>query len=783
MPEFLPFVRRWFAETFSEPTRPQREGWEAIASGRDTLIVAPTGSGKTLAAFLWALDHLHRLGLEGRLEDRVYVVYVSPLRALNNDIEKNLRAPLAGIQAAAAADGTRLPEVRVAVRTGDTLAAARQAMTRRPPHVLITTPESLYILLTSERFRPALARTRFVIVDEVHALMGGKRGAHLALSLERLAALVEAQAPGARPQRIGCSATVSPLDATLDFLTGATARDPVVVDVGFARELDLRVVAPVDDFLTATSDTIWDATLQLVAELVQTHRTTLVFAQSRRAAERIARDLNDRIADGRVAAHHGSLSRRARLEAENRLKEGELRALVATSSLELGIDVGAIDLVVQLQSPRNIAAALQRVGRAGHLLSRVSKGRIVVTRGEELGEAAAVVRSIRARELDRTVMPEAPLDVLAQQIVAAVAAESVGVDTLWQRFINAAPYRTLTRETFREVVRSVAEPLPHEVKGVAPRVLWDQVNDRLHARRGTRFLALTSGGTIQDAGLYDVYVAETDLKVGTLDEEFVTESLPGDVFLLGSNAWKIQKVRADRVLVEDAHGMSPTIPFWKGEHPSRSFDLGLAVGRLRRDAAGHVDDPDFAEWARRECGLEPRAAAALRAWLVKAGEVLDGVPDDQGIVVESFADEMGGRHAMIHSVFGMRINGAWGMALKEKVRRAYGLVAEAAHVDDGLLLSFAPGQIPPISPERLATLVAPEEVDDLLGHALIGSPLFGTRFRHAAVRSLFIPRTYKGQRTPAYLMRLKADALLEAVGGVPDFPVVAETLRECFEDA
>src|SRR5256712_9748547 len=311
MPEFLPFVRRWFAETFSEPTRPQREGWEAIASGRDTLIVAPTGSGKTLAAFLGPLDPVHRLGLEKRLEDRVYVVYVSPLRALNNDIEKTLRAPLAGIQAAAAADGTRLPEVRVAVRTGDTLAAARQAMTRRPPHVLITTPESLYILLTSERFRPALARTRFVIVDEVHALMGGKRGAHLALSLERLAALVEAQAPGARPQRIGCSATVSPLDATLDFLTGATARDPVVVDVGFARELDLRVVAPVDDFLTATSDTIWDATLQLVAHLVQTHPTTLVFAHTQPPAERAARDLNDPIADGRAAAHPRSLSRPA----------------------------------------------------------------------------------------------------------------------------------------------------------------------------------------------------------------------------------------------------------------------------------------------------------------------------------------------------------------------------------------------------------------------------------------------------------------------------------------
>src|SRR2546426_5528347 len=782
MPEFLPFVRRWFAETFSEPTRPQREGWEAIASGRDTLIVAPTGSGKTLAAFLWALDHLHRLGLEGRLEDRVYVVYVSPLRALNNDIEKNLRAPLAGIQAAAAADGTRLPEVRVAVRTGDTLAAARQAMTRRPPHILITTPESLYILLTSERFRPALARTRFVIVDEVHALMGGKRGAHLALSLERLAALVEAQAPGARPQRIGCSATVSPLDATLDFLTGATARDPVVVDIGFARELDLRVVAPVDDFLTATSDTIWDATLQLVAELVQTHRTTLVFAQSRRAAERIARDLNDRIADGRVAAHHGSLSRRARLEAENRLKEGELRALVATSSLELGIDVGAIDLVVQLQSPRNIAAALQRVGRAGHLLSRVSKGRIVVTRGEELGEAAAVVRSIHNHQLDRIAMPEAPLDVLAQQIVAAVAAESVGVDTLWQRFRNASSYRTLSREDFVAVVRSLAEPLPAEVKGAAPRILWDRVNDRLHPRRGSRFLALTSGGTIPDAGLFDVFVAETDLKVGTLDEEFVTESLPGDVFLLGSHAWRIVKVRADRVLVEDAQGMSPTIPFWKGEHPSRSWELGLAVGRLRRDAAERLDAADFAAWAGGECSLDPQAASAMRQWLVKAGEVLDGVPDDQGVVVESFPDELGGPHAMIHSVFGMRINGAWGMALREKLRRAFGLVAEASHVDDGILLSFAPGQVPP-GPERLVRLVAPEEVDALLGQALIGSPLFATRFRHAAVRALYIPRMYRGARTPAYLLRLKADALLEAVGGRAEFPVVAETLRECFNDA
>jgi ATP-dependent Lhr-like helicase len=779
MPQFLPFVRRWFDQAFGEPTQPQRDGWEAIASGHDTLIVAPTGSGKTLASFLWALDHLHRLALEGRLDDRVHVVYVSPLRALNNDIEKNLRAPMAGIRAAAAAEGLALPEVRVAVRTGDTLAAARQAMTRKPPHVLITTPESLFILLTSERFRPALAGVRFVIVDEVHALLGGKRGAHLALSLERLQALAGA---AHRPQRIGCSATVRPVEDALAFLTGTTARDSVIVDAGFSRQLDVQVVAPVDDFLTAESDTVWEASLQQIAELVRAHRTTLVFAQSRRSAERLARDLNDRIPDGKVAAHHGSLSRRARLEAETRLKDGELTALVATSSLELGIDVGAVDLVVQVQSPRNVAAALQRVGRAGHLLSRVSKGRIVVTKGDELMEAAAVVRSIRARRLDRMAIPEAPLDVLAQQIVAAVATESLDVDVLWARFRQASPYRALGRDEFLAVVRCVAEPLPAEVKGAAPRILWDRVNDRLHARRGSRFLALTSGGTIPDAGLYDVFVAETDLKVGTLDEEFVTESLPGDVFLLGSHPWKILKVRADRVLVEDAQGMSPTVPFWRGEHPSRSFDLGVAVGQLRRDAADRLDDPGFPDWAAAECGLDARAAAAMRAWLVKAGEVLDGVPDERTIVVESFADEMGGRHAMIHSVFGMRVNGAWGMALKEKVRRLFGLQAEASHVDDGILLSFAPGQVPP-DPGRLVRLVTAEEVDALLARAIIGSPLFGTRFRQCAVRALFIPRLSRGQRTPPYLVRLKADALLEAVGGLPDFPIVAETLRECFNDA
>ncbi len=781
---FLPPIAEWFAETFGEPTTPQREGWASISAGQHTLIVAPTGSGKTLAAFLWALDHLYRLGLRGELQDRVYVVYVSPLKALNNDIEKNLRIPLQGIRERAVAKGVDLPELRVAVRTGDTLAPARQAMTRRPPHILITTPESLYILLTAERFRPALRSARFVIVDEVHALAGSKRGVHLSLSLERLQHLASEPI-----QRIGCSATVRPLDAAARFLTGGAwhgerlvPRPCRIVDAGFERQWDLAVVAPVPDFLVASSDTVWETLFQELTEWIREHRTTLVFCPSRRLAERMARALNERLPDSLVAAHHGSLSRRARLDAEERLKRGELRALVATSSLELGIDIGAIDLVVQVQSPRNIAAALQRIGRSGHLLTRSSKGRIVVTKGEELVEAAAVVRAIRQRDLDHLQIPGAPLDVLAQQIVAAVAAEPWAVPELYRLVRQSSCYADLELADFRAVVRALAEPLPADVKGAAPRLSWDRVNDRLYSRRGSRLLALTSGGTIPDAGLYDVVVGETEVKVGTLDEEFVSETLPGDVFLLGSRAWKVAKVQADRVIVEDAAGMAPTVPFWRGEHPSRSWELALQVGRLRRDAAARLDAGDFEPWAMTECGLEARAASALSAWLAKGVECLGAVPDDRRIVVESFPDELGGRQVVIHSIFGMRVNGAWGLALKEELRRRFGLVVETSHVDDGILLAFAPGQAPPPA-ERLPVLVDPDRVDALLARALIGSPLFTTRFRHAAVRALFIPRMLRGTRTPAWLQRLKADALLEAVRGQPDSPLVAETLRECCHDA
>jgi ATP-dependent Lhr-like helicase len=773
---FLPAVGRWFSASFGEPTRPQAEAWPHIIAGANTLVIAPTGSGKTLAAFLWAIDTLYRAGRERRLDDRVHLVYVSPLKALNNDIEKNLREPLAGIREAAAAMGEPLPELRVAVRTGDTLAHARQAMVRRPPHILITTPESLYLLLTSERFRPALHTVRSVIVDEVHALAGSKRGAHLSLTLERLQALADGPI-----QRIGCSATVSPPPLAASFLVGA-GRDCRVVDAGFDRPFDIEVVAPVPDFLQAVSDTVWDSALQELMGWIEAHRTTLIFTPSRRMAERLARNLNERLPGGQVAAHHGSLSRRTRLEAEDRLKRGELRALVATSSLELGIDVGSIDLVVQLQSPRTIAAALQRIGRSGHGLSRVSKGRVLVTKGDELLEAAAVSRAIRERELDRLQLPEAPLDVLAQQIVAAVAVEPWRLEDLHALVTRSACYRSLEYADFLAVVRSLAEPLPAEVKGASPRILWDRVNGRLHPRRGSRLLALTSGGTIPDSGLFDVYVADTDLKVGTLDEEFVSESLPGDVFLLGSHPWRIVKTKPDRVLVEDAHGMSPTVPFWKGEHPSRTWDLGRLCGRLRREAGEKLDDPRFEPWAQQALGLDEHGASALRAWLTKARDLLDGLPHDRRVVVESFPDDLGGRQVALHSVFGMRVNGAWGIALKEVLKRRFQLNVEASHTDDAILLSFAPGQTPP-APDRIPTLVEPEEVEALVARGLVGSPLFTTRFRHCAVRALYISRTSRGQRTPAWLQRLKADALLEAVGGRPDFPLVAETLRECCHEA
>ncbi|MGH7264048.1 MAG: DEAD/DEAH box helicase, partial [Candidatus Rokuibacteriota bacterium] len=573
---FHPAVRSWFTHRFAGPTEPQRLGWPAIAAGEHTLITAPTGSGKTLAAFLWTLDALVQDAAAGRLEDRIHVVYVSPLKALNNDIHRNLAEPLAGIREAAREQGLELPELRAAVRTGDTPAPDRAAMARRPPHILITTPESLFILLASERMRGALAAVRWIIADEIHAVAGAKRGVHLALTLERLHALA------ARPPvRMGLSATVEPVDEIAALLTGCETpggppRPCRIVDVGRRRTLDLAVVAPTTELGAVATNAVWDATYERLAAIVRQHRTTLIFANSRRLAERLAVRLTERLGPDEVAAHHGSLSRKRRLLAEARLKAGEIRAIVATGSLELGIDVGAIECVCQVESPRAIATAVQRVGRSGHWLGATPTGRLFALTRDDLVECAALVRSIRAGRLDRVEIPARPLDVLAQQLVAATADREWDADRLFDLVRQAWPYRDLPRADFDAVLRMEAERLPTEPKGTAPRLHWDRVRGTVRGRRGARLAVVTSGGTIPDTTNYDVVLEPGELKLGEVEEDFAQESMRGDIFTLGNAPWRIVRVQRGRMVVESAAGLPPTIPFWHGEAPGRTAELSGA---------------------------------------------------------------------------------------------------------------------------------------------------------------------------------------------------------------
>jgi ATP-dependent helicase Lhr and Lhr-like helicase len=613
---FHPVVRSWFARRFAAPTMPQTQGWPAIGAGAHTLISAPTGSGKTLAAFLWCIDHLVQLGVRGRLADEVYVVYVSPLKALTNDIQRNLVEPLHGVHEAAKQMGVELPELRSAVRTGDTAAAERALMRRRPPHILITTPESLFILLTSERFRPALETVKYVIVDEIHAVAENKRGVHLSLSLESLGDLARQE-----PVRIGLSATVRPVDEMARFLVGTEWRDGHllprscrVVEGGGLRPMDLAVVAPRPGLGTETRGpelgavatiAVWEAAYDRMAALVRAHKSTLIFCNSRRLTERVAVGLSERLGADQVAAHHGSLSRRQRLQVEARLKAGEVKAVVATGSLELGIDVGSIDCVCQVESPRSIAVAVQRMGRSGHDLTQTPKGRLFAMTQDEVLECAAIVRAIREGRLDRIQIPRNCLDVLAQQVVAAAASREWLADDLYRLCRGAFCYQDLTRAEFDAVLRMLSERLPTEPRGVYPKLYWDRVRDRVTGRRGARLAAVTSGGTIPDTTNYDVYVDPTGVKIGEVGEDFAQESLVGDIFTLGNASWRIKKIERGRMVVEDAHGLPPSIPFWHGELPGRTFDLGLEVARLRRDLVERLGDPAGAgTWlAEVGCGL------------------------------------------------------------------------------------------------------------------------------------------------------------------------------------
>jgi ATP-dependent Lhr-like helicase len=809
---FHPAVARWFERTFAAPTEPQALAWPAIRRGEHVLIAAPTGAGKTLAAFLAALDALVRRGLEdpaGALPDTTSVVYVSPLKALSNDVHRNLELPLAGIAGELERAGLPPVEIRTLVRTGDTPASERAAMTRRPPHVLVTTPESLAILLTSDGGRRLLATAGTAIVDEIHAVAGSKRGSHLALSLARLEALVEAESAGRRRlTRIGLSATQKPIEEVARFLvgTGEEGAPPpcTIVDVGHRRDLDLGVEVPDSPLAAVMANEVWEEVYDRLAELIHGHRTTLVFVNTRRTAERATRHLEERLGAGAVTSHHGSLARERRLDAEQRLKAGGLRALVATSSLELGIDVGDVDLVCQLGTTHGIAPLLQRVGRSGHRLSATPKGRVFPLSRDELVEAAALLDAVRRGELDRLEIPEAPLDILAQTIVAEVgAAEEVREDDLFRMVRRAWPYRGLPRATFDEVVAMLVAGYTTRVGRRGAYLHHDAVNGVLRARRGARLTAITSGGAIPDTADYDVVLEPAGAKVGTVHEDFAVESIPGDVFQLGNASWRILRVEQGKVRVEDAAGQPPTIPFWLGEAPGRTRELSEAVSRLRARVDGILaaaPDPAAgvraaAEALESDPGLPREAAAQLAAYLAAARASLGLIPTREKLVLERFFDSAGDHHLVLHAPFGSRVNRAWGLALRKRFCRKFNFELQAAATEDAVLLSLGPSHSFPL--EEVFAYLKSASVREILVQALLDAPMFGVRWRWNASRALALPRFRGGRKVPPPLLRQAAEdlvavvfpdqlACLETIAGdreVPDHPLVRETLRDCLEEA
>ena len=752
---FSPGVRGWFERTFDGPTPAQELGWPAIASGGNVLIQAPTGSGKTLAAFLWALDR-------ARPGAGTQVLYVSPLKALNYDVERNLRGPLAGIGS----------ELSVAVRTGDTPPKERAAMLRTPPDILITTPESLFLMLTS-RARETLRGVRTVIVDEVHAVAGSKRGAHLALSLERLERLVGEPVP-----RIGLSATQRPLQEIGRFVAGG--RPIELVDAGTRKELDLRVVVPLEDMREpGEGNSIWPSIYPALLELVQEHRSTIVFVNNRRLAERLALRLND-LAEKEIArAHHGSLAREQRIEVEELLKKGGIPCLVATSSLELGIDMGAVDLVVQVESPKSVARGLQRVGRAGHRLDEPSKGRIFPKFRADLLESAVVVGRMKEGLIEETRIPRNPLDVLAQQIVAVCAQEEISVDDLHDLVRRAWPFRDLSRQQLENVLDMLAGRYPsEEFAELRPRITWDRVAGALRGREGASRLAVTNAGTIPDRGLFGVHLVDGGGRVGELDEEMVYEARAGQTFLLGASTWRIEEITRDRVLVSPAPGVPGLVPFWKGEGVGRPYELGEAIGRAGRELVALADDP-ARERLVKEHELDERAAENLLTFLREQEQATGVLPSDRAIVVERFRDEIGDWRLCILTPFGARVHAPWALALAARLREALGLEANFIWSDDGVALHLPDADAPPPLDDLL---VGPDELEDLVVAELGGTALFGARFRENAARALLIPRRRPGQRTPLWQQRLKAQGLLQVARRYPDFPVVLETYREVLQD-
>ena len=781
---FDPLVQQWFAEHFLSPTEPQLLGWPEIAAGRDTLISAPTGSGKTLAAFLICLDRLVRAARAQTLPEETQVVYVSPLKALSNDVHRNLELPLAQLASLAERNGVPLMSIRTSVRTGDTPMPERAQMLKKPPHILVTTPESLFILLTAEKSRQMLRSVSTVIVDEIHAMADDKRGSHLMLSLARMDALTTHRA-----QRIGLSATVKPIEEVACLL----GPDTRIVDVGHRREMELAVESPRDELAAVASTELWNEIYDRVAELILLNRTTLVFVNTRRLSERVAHALSERLGSNVVLPHHGSLSKQMRLDAESRLKRGELRAVVATASLELGIDIGTVDLVCQIGSPRSIAVALQRIGRSGHWVGAKPNGRIFPTTRDELIECAALVSAIRKGELERIEIPENALDILAQQIVAETASRPCEVDELFGLFRSAYPYRNLPRERFDAILEMLSEGIATSRGRTGALVHYDRVNGRLKGRRGARLAAITSGGAIPENANYSV-IAEPDAKtIGTLDEDFAMESLVGDVFLLGTHSWRIKRVEAGKVRVTDANGAAPSIPFWLGEAPGRSRELSAEVAEVReRILASAEPAPAFLI---DECGLDEAGARQAALYVRSGAAELRALPTQTTVVAERFFDQSGGMQLVLHAPFGSRITRAWGLALRKRFCRTFNFELQAAATDNGLVLSLSDQHSFPL--ELVFEFLKSATVEDTLRNSLLTAPMFGARWRWNTTRALAILRFSGGRRIPAPLQRMRADDLLAAVFPdqvacaenltgpitIPDHPLVDETIDNCLHEA
>ena len=869
---FHPAVARWFAKSFPAATPPQEQAWPAIKEHRNTLIAAPTGSGKTLAAFLAAIDDLVRLGVAGKLDDTTHVVYVSPLKALSNDIQRNLKVPLAGIQEELRALGLPEVNIRTFVRTGDTPAGERTAMTKRPPHIVVTTPESLYILLTSDGGRRMLQTTRTLIVDEIHAVVGDKRGSHLALSIERLEELVRQHAEAENHEsapaiqgtlyeterqtgiyrttetrnskliRIGLSATQRPIEEVARFLVGNAninsdnTPDCTIIDSGHTRRLDIAIELPDSPLQAVMSGEVWEEIYDRLAQLVREHKTTLVFVNTRRLAERVSRHLGERLGDENIAAHHGSLAREQRLAAEQRLKAGELSALVATASLELGIDIGDVNLVCQLGSTRSIASFLQRVGRSNHTVLGFPKGRIFPQSRDELVECAAIVDSVRRGELDRLELPELPLDILAQQIVAASAAEEWTEDALLQMVKRAYPYRNLTREQFDSIIRMLAEGFSTKRGRRSAYLHHDTVNQRIRGRRNARISAITSGGAIPDTADYAVVLEPSELVIGSVNEDFAIESLQGDIFQLGNTSWRVLRVEQGKVRVEDAHGQPPSIPFWLGEAPSRTHELSVSVSRLREDVANRIEvgvqsptsnvqrqesdveaggnacspaPGDEALGITPSLNLEPaigylvndvgisRAAAEqIVEYLAGAKIVLGVMPSQDNLVLERFFDDSGSMQLVVHSPFGSRLNRAWGLALRKRFCRKFNFELQAAATEDAVVLSLGPTHSFPL--DEVFHYLNSKTVRHLLCQALLDAPMWNIRWRWNVTRSLAVLRRRGGKKIPAQLQRMDAEDLLTAIfpdqvacqenlgGGereIPQHPLVDQTVKDCLEEA